>query len=47
MGDGELGFDSGEREPEKWLSHLRKAVGTKITQSEHGQVVTTNNGMGS
>ena len=27
-----------EREPEKWLPHLRKAAGTKITQSQHREV---------
>ena len=34
------------REPEKQLPHLRKAAGTKITQSQHREVVTRNNGTG-
>ena len=32
-----------EREPEKWLPHPRKAAGTQITHSRHGEVVTKNN----
>src|SRR5277367_6730425 len=32
-----------EREPEKRLPHPRKAAGTQITHSRHGEVVTKNN----
>src|SRR5277367_4390878 len=32
-----------EREPEKRLPHPRKAAGTQITHSQHGEVVTKNN----
>jgi hypothetical protein len=32
-----------EREPEKWLLHLRTAAGAKITQSQFEEVVTRNN----
>ena len=35
-----------EREPEKRLPHPRKAAGTQITQSRHGEVVTKNNDAG-
>ena len=35
-----------EREPEKWLPHLRMAAGAKITQSRFGEVVTVNNNAG-
>ncbi|QCD89754.1 hypothetical protein DEO72_LG4g703 [Vigna unguiculata] len=35
-----------EREPEKRLPHPRKAAGTQITQSGHGEVVTINNNTG-
>ena len=35
-----------EREPEKWLPHLRKAAGSQITQSFYREVVTRNNDMG-
>src|SRR5258707_15086432 len=34
-----------EREPEKRLPHPRKAAGTQITHSRHGEVVTKNNEM--
>ena len=36
-----------EREIEKRLPNLRKAPGKKITQTQHGEVLTRNNGMGS
>ena len=42
-GNRQSGFDS-RREPEKHLPHLRKAGGTKITQSQHREVVTRKNG---
>ena len=42
-GNRQLGFDS-RREPEKHLPHLRKAGGTKITQSQHREVVTRKSG---
>ena len=32
-----------EREPEKWLPHLRMAAGAQITQCRLGEVVTRNN----
>lgn len=32
-----------EREPEKWLPHLRMAAGAQITQCRFGEVVTRNN----
>ena len=41
-GNGESGFDSGEREPEKRLPLLRKAAGAQITHSRYEEVVTKN-----
>ena len=35
-----------EREPDKWLPHLRKAAGAQITQSWHREVVARNNNTG-
>jgi hypothetical protein len=35
-----------EREPERRLPHPRKAAGTQITHSRHGEVVTKNNNAG-
>ena len=35
-----------EREPEKRVSHPRKAAGVQITQSRLGEVVTINNNAG-
>ncbi|KAF1993107.1 hypothetical protein P154DRAFT_385698, partial [Amniculicola lignicola CBS 123094] len=41
-----LAYHSFNREPKKWLPHLRKAVGIQITQSQHREVVTINTNTG-